>query len=217
MKITNCPICDKTKFLSSDYTLAPEESKWEYNCFKNKTLSTCLSCEFTFTAEIFDKGSLSKFYKNIYEGSKLQRFKASETYEFTSRFMSHVNFIKINIDLKDDMNILEIGPNENGMISTFKLFCTPNYYYYDQLEFPVINYFGGKRLGKYFSEKAALDLKSEKKMDLIVLSHSFEHFEPSTLNHDVKTMKLALKRNGHVSIEVPLESLSEMHPPHSIF
>ena len=54
-------------------------------------------------------------------------------------------------------------------------------------------------------------------MDLIVLSHCFEHFEPVSLDESVEAMKVALKVNGHVSIEVPIESAVDMQPPHTVF
>jgi len=153
MKIKSCPICNGTKLNSTNYTLNPNQNFWNFDCFKGKTLSTCEKCNFTFTAEVFEKESLSKFYNSLYTGSTVSSFKRTENYEFTPRFFSHLKFLETNIDLIDGMNVLEIGPNEVGMIPTFKLFCNPNYYYFDQLEFPIINYFGGKRLGKYFSKK----------------------------------------------------------------
>lgn len=213
LKVNNCPICGQDEFIFSDYLKAPGQGDWTYDCFKNKRLSTCKRCKFTFTSEFFEKGSLSKFYNTLYSRSKLSPFKAYENYEFTMRSLSHVNFIKTNLDLKDDLNILEIGPNENGMIPSFSLYCKPNYFYYDQEDFPVLNHYGGIRLGKYFSMEAASSIKTERKMDLIVLSHSFEHLEPQYLNQDVQAMKLALKPYGCVSIEVPIESL--FHPPHT--
>lgn len=211
--IANCPICNNNEFIYSDYLIAPGQEEWKYDCFKSNKLSTCKKCQFTFASQVFEEGSLSKFYNTLYSGTEISKFKAYENYEFSLRSLSHVNFIKINLDLKDNLNILEIGPNENGMVPSFSLYCKPNFFYYDQLEFPVINHYGGKRLGSYFSKNAATHLGSNKKMDLIVLSHSFEHFEPQHLNQDIETMKLALKSNGYVSIEVPLESL--FHAPHT--
>jgi len=211
--INNCPICGHNDFKFSDYLIAPGQEEWKYDCFKRNKLSTCNNCEFTFASQVFEEGSLSKFYNTLYSGNELSVFKASENYEFAARSLSHVNFIKINLELKDDLNILEIGPNENGMIPSFSLFCKPNYFYYDQLEFPVINHFGGKRLGRYFSKSTASLMDSNKKMDLIVLSHCLEHFEPQYLNQDIEAMNLALKSNGYVSIEVPLQSL--FHAPHT--
>ena len=117
----------------------------------------------------------------------------------------------------DDMKILEIGPNENGMVPSFSLFCKPNYFYYEQFEYPVINHFGGEKVGDYFDKKVASELGLDKKMDLIVLSHCFEHFEPVSLDESVEAMKVALKVNGHVSIEVPIESAVDMQPPHTVF
>ena len=41
MKINNCPICNENKFISTDYLKAPKQDEWTYDCFKNKSLSTC--------------------------------------------------------------------------------------------------------------------------------------------------------------------------------
>ncbi|MDA8862067.1 class I SAM-dependent methyltransferase [Gammaproteobacteria bacterium] len=218
MKINSCPVCDSNDLIAGKYLKGPTQDFWEYDCFKGKNLATCRKCMFTFTAEIFEKGALSKFYNTLYSGSDLKSYDAAQNYEYNIRSMSHVNFIKLNLDLKDGMNILEIGPNENGMVPSFSLFCNPNYFYYEQLEFPVINSYGGQRLGNYFDKKSAADLSNDQKMDLIVLSHVFEHFEPQHLNRDIEAMRLALKENGHISIEVPLQTINiDMHPPHTQF
>ena len=211
--INNCPICDHKDFKFSDYLIAPNQEEWEYDCFKGNKLATCNNCQFTFASQKFEEESLSKFYNTLYSGTEISKFKAYENYEFSLRSLSHVNFIKANLELKDHLNILEIGPNENGMIPSFSLYCKSNYFYYDQLEFPVINYFGGIRLGKYFSKNAASQIESNKKMDLVVLSHCLEHFEPQYLNEDIEAISHSLKPNGYVSIEVPLQSL--FHAPHT--
>ena len=197
--INNCPICDHKDFKFSDYLIAPKQEEWEYDCFKGNKLATCNNCEFIFASQVFEEGSLSKFYNILYSGTEISKFKAYENYEFAARILSHVNFIKMNFELKDNLNILEIGPNADGMIPSFSLYCKPNYYYYDQLEFPVINHYGGKRLGKYFSKNEASQLNFNNKMDLIVLSHCLEHFEPQHLNQDIEAMSLALKPNGYIA------------------
>ena len=215
-RIIKCPICKSIDLKLSNYKENQYQDRWSFDCFIKKTLSTCKDCKLTFTSETFEKGSLSKFYKILYKDQPILRFSSIENYEFTRRFLSHVLFIKSSILLRDNMNILEIGPNQIGMLSTFKLFCTPNYFYYEQLEFPIIKYFGGKRLGNYFSREAATGLEQKKKMDLIVLSHCLEHFEPEKLNSDIRTMNYALKNNGYISIEVPLEKPHEINPPHTL-
>jgi hypothetical protein len=216
MKIVACPVCDSDQLSAFSYKKNKSQDNWSYDCFKDKKLSQCVECSFAFTSETFEEGSLSKYYNTLYSGVKLNKFKPSQNYEFIARSHSHANFIKTNIDLTDDINILEIGPNEHGMIPSFSLFCKPNYFYYEQLEFPVINYFGGHKVGDYFDKQAASELGPEKKMDLIVLSHSLEHFEPMSLGESVEAMKIALKVNGHVSIEVPLETVVDMQPPHTV-
>lgn len=218
MKILNCPVCnDNGLFEYESYMKNPLEDEWTYNCFEDKKLAKCNKCGFIFTDKYFKEGELSKFYSELYKDNIFREYNPSLRYEFTARSLSHVNFIKTNIDLFDGMSILEIGPNENGMVPSFSLFCKPNYYYYEQYEFPVINHYGGKRLGNYFSKKEAMALKDDQKMDLITLSHSFEHFEPSSLNENVEAMSSALKEYGYISIEVPDETQMEMVPPHTLF
>ena len=90
------------------------------------------------------------FIITLYSGNELSVFKASENYEFAARSLSHVNFIKANLELKNYLNILEIGPNENGMIPSFSLYCKPNYFYYDQLEFSGHQSLWGEKARKIF-------------------------------------------------------------------
>ena len=217
-----CPICKNQEigqFRRIEYAENPRQNTWGYDCFKDKKLVRCPQCSFVFTYESFEEGSLSKFYSTLYKDNDIrnEKYNASTFYEYRPRNYSHVNFIRRSYDFFDGMNILEIGPNHVGMVPTFSLYCNPKYFYYEQYDFPIINHYGGKRLGNYFSKQEALKLDEEQRMDLITLSHSFEHFEPSTINESIEAMYSALKVNGCLSIEVPYEEEHEMMAPHTLF
>lgn len=212
-----CPVCGNIKtFKNLNYEANPTEKKWKYNCFINKTLTQCLDCDFIFTKNKFEKNELNNFYYELYKDLEIKNFDPSNSYEYIPRNFSHVNFIKNNFNLKNGIDILEIGPNEHGMIATFNLYCKPNYFYFEQFDYPIIKEFGGKRVGNFFS-KENVKQSNLKDLDLIVLGHSLEHFDPSTLKENISLFHEILGKNGHLSIEVPFGYKLKKTAPHTLF
>lgn len=218
MKISNCPVCDNaSSFTYEKYFENPSQEKWTYNCFEGKKLAKCGECETLFTYEVFGDEELSLFYSTLFDSNKQAVYNPAAHYEYVPRSFSQVRFIRTSVELYDGIRVLEIGPNSNGMVPSFSLFCEPAYYYYEQYDYPVIAHYGGERLGNYFSKDEALKLSKDQKMDLVTLSHSLEHFDPSTLNESIAAISHALKDNGCIFIEVPDEYGRNKMPPHTVF
>ena len=153
MMVEKCPCCgNENGFNSVPYDVNPSEHKWSYNCFSDKSLSVCAVCGTYFTREIILDDELNEFYSNIFDGQEDVGFNPLDKFEFTPRFLSQVLFLKTHLELFDGIKVLEIGPNSTGVLPTLLLFCKPLYYYFEQSEYPAITYFGGKRLGEYYSQ-----------------------------------------------------------------
>jgi hypothetical protein len=218
VKMSNCPVCDNaSSFTYEKYFQNPSQEKWTYNCFEGKKLAKCVKCETVFTYEVFGEDELNLFYSTLFGSAKQANYNPAAHYEYVPRSFSQVRFIMTSVRLYDGIRVLEIGPNSYGMVPSFSLFCEPAYYYYEQYVYPIIAHYGGERLGNYFSKYEALKLSKNQKMDLVTLSHSLEHFDPSTLNESIAAISLALKDDGCIFIEVPDEYGRNKMPPHTVF
>jgi SAM-dependent methyltransferase len=218
MKIEKCPCCGcVAEFHSVPYDKNPSEDKWAVNCFKDKTIASCPSCGTWFTKEALLDSELNAFYSSLYQGTSTAKANLSSLYEFYPRFFSQTLFLKTHVNLFDGIRILEIGPNQVSALPAISLFCKPKYCYFDQLEFPIIKKFGGKRLGQYFSQEYFESNTKADKFDLVIMSHSLEHINPVNLRDTIKNLHAALKLNGHLFIEVPDQIKGKKPPPHTLF
>jgi SAM-dependent methyltransferase len=218
MKIVKCPCCGcVAKFHSVPYDKNPSEDKWTVNCFKDKAIAACPFCGTWFTEEVLLDSELNAFYSSLYQGTSTARVNLSSLYEFYPRFFSQALFLKSHVDLFDGIRILEIGPNQVSALPAVSLFCQPSYCYFEQHEYPVIKYFGGKRLGQYFSQEYFESNTKTDKFDLVIMSHSLEHINPVNLRDTIKNLHAALKHNGHLFIEVPDQIKGKKPPPHTLF
>lgn len=217
-KLLKCPCCLSNLIPGNvKYTKRPDNPNWENQLFNKKTLVKCSSCGSIFLREVITDTDLNSFYNDVYkEKGKKNKSYPNTNFEIFPRSLSQANFINTMIDLKNGIEVLEIGPNEVGMIASLNLFKKIKYFYIDQNNYPIINYFGGKNLAQYFSTQTSI---SKRKFDLIALSHSLEHFNPSTLNNSINFIYKSLKKDGSVFIEVPNETISTktLHKPHTIF
>ena len=218
MNIKQCPCCGNTnKNTLVPYDKNPTEHKWSYNCFANKSLMECQFCGSYYTSDILSDDELNDFYSSIFSGQELNKFNISSRFEFIPRFFSQMLFLKNHIELFDGMKILEIGPSSSGVLPTVLLFCKPLYYYFEQHEYPAINYYGGIRLGNYYSLENYNKQKIVDKFDLVYMSHSLEHINPSSLNNTIELINSNLNDDGYLFIEVPEQIKGSKMPPHTLF
>lgn len=218
MNIEQCPCCGHAaEFRSVPYDRNPSEHKWTYNCFTGKSLAACPACGSFFTRDNISDKELSEFYGSLYRGTSAEPVDATGLYEFYPRFFSQALFLTTQINLQDGMRILEIGPNQVSALPAISLFCSPAYCYFEQYEFPVIKQYGGKWLGQYFSQEYIDKQAREDKFDLVLMSHSLEHVNPSSLHDTIRSLHAVLENNGHLFIEVPDQINGAKPPPHTLF
>jgi hypothetical protein len=162
---------------------------------------------------------IAVFYEEVYRGTGGGRLpRVEDLHEFSPRFLSQAVYLKSFVPLADGTNILEIGPNVISALPSLSLFCRPNYRYFDQLDSPVIKYFGGTRVGAYAGPDAIKEHFGGGKLDLVYASHSVEHLNPGSVDALFGALREALRKGGHLFIEVPFDlSNEEIFPPHTLF
>ncbi len=205
-----CFLCQSSN-VAQKYIYGPgtfsQESK-EY--FQNVKILTCDDCQISFCENI-RRENLDKYYektqKKIQEVSN--RFK-----EFNSRFFTQVLYFINHANLKKDINVLEVGPNNLGILPTLKIFQKKiKYYYFDQVELKH-DHKEIFKLGNYFSPEN----KNLPMVDLIWMSHSLEHIFPDDLIKVLSSFYKALNKNGKIFIEIPNDiKMKTFNVPHTLF
>lgn len=185
----------------------PQESK---KYFQNVKILTCDDCQISFCENIQRK-NLDKYYKKTQK--KIEKV-SNRFKEFNSRFFTQVLYFINHVNLKKDINVLEVGPNSLGILPTLKIFQKKiKYYYFDQIE---LNHDHKEilKLGDYFSpENTNLPM-----VDLIWMSHSLEHIFPHDLKNVLNCFYKALNKNGKIFIEIPNDiQIKTFNVPHTLF
>ena len=209
-----CPSCSENsnivqKYCYSDKYENKEVTKYLDGRYK---IYTCLDCEISFCSGI-SKKNLDNYYKSIYKDQN-RNLKPSRFSEFNSRFFSQVLFFINHDKLKENLNVLELGPNNQGVLPTLRIFQKKiNYYYFEQNNINY-NYKNMVKLGEYFDpNKSALP-----KVDLIWISHSLEHIHPDDLKKMLTCFYESLNIGGKIFIEIPNEFKSKtLYFPHTLF
>ncbi len=207
---SNCP-------LIKIYEFPKAESSFD-KLFEFKIVQRCENCDAVFVDDIHQK-DLDDFYSDIYSKqdylSELKGLRKNKLIQFNNRFFSQVIYFLQFSRLFQDIFVLEIGPNNQGILPTLKLFQKKiNYFYFDQNKSPIIEGYGGVHLGKYY-EPGRTKLP---KIDLVWMSHSLEHICPDKLNKTLADLKSSLNEGGMIFIEVPKEHENSFyHVPHTIY
>jgi hypothetical protein len=187
------------------------------NLFDNKKVLTCKKCDVFFVDDVSTK-YLNNFYTEFYK--KVETLNCdnillkNKFHQFNARFFSQTLYFLRFFNITPNTKILEIGPNNQGILPTLKLFQSQiKYYYFEQNKSKIISKYGGKYLGRYFTPK-----KKIPKIDIIWMSHSMEHLNPNELKSTFKKLKNNLATNGKIFIEVPNElKYNYFHSPHTFY
>ncbi len=216
-----CLFCNApAPFAVRDYDRNPAQDNWPPgHCFEGKSIAICQRCGGGFVAEPMRDEDIAAFYDALYRPPHARIAPAvSDLHEFSPRFLSQVLYLKSFVALTDGMRVLEIGPNAVSALPTLLLFCRPRYHYYDQVESPIIRRHGGQRLGNYASGTAIMEHFGAGRLDLVYTSHSVEHLNPNSLHELFESIAKALRRSGHVFVEVPFDLGNDaIYPPHTLF
>jgi hypothetical protein len=180
----------------------------------NKKILTCIKCGISY-ADGFVPEELDEFYKSSYRVDNYKEETFNNLYEYNRRFFSQVVYFLQSFKIANKIKVLEIGAGHQGILPTLKLFQKNiEYYYIDQINNNLIDSYGGKKTAEYFYPFKTL----LPKVDLIWMSHSMEHIEPSLLKKTFLHLREALNEKGKIFIEIPNDiSMNYFVYPHTIF
>lgn len=216
--LVNCPICENehTNILEEKLGEQPFFINWKDNhIFKDRKLSKCQKCESVFIPDFLDNADLSAFYADIYKNYHAPKHSSHDIFHsrYHPRYLSQAIAINNSINLEDGMKCLEIGANVTSISPALSNFVKHDFFYYDQYDSDIIANYGGQRIGEYFTRDSIVD-----DIDLIVSSHTFEHFNPSELQVTIEAIVKCLKPGGHIFVEVPNDvDRGLFDAPHTLF
>ena len=221
--MTNCLICNNDEMISFDY---PNAKNY---IFKNSNITVCRKCAFGKLDKELDFRKLNQYYQEIY-GSVAQRDKYSTGKEYfqepskmykKARSLSQINLLKRFKKINLIENVLEIGPGLGTFCYLLKK--KNNNIKYSAIEFEkkAIEHM------KFLKVKVfkSLDEAENNYFDLIVTSHTLEHYQSNELLNNVNQYYKKLKKNGLILLEVPLVDFvynydfqkKQEHEPHTLF
>ena len=200
MKITNCNICRCSEFTVIDYI-----DKWNHEIFDGKKIFLCKSCGFGQIFPSFTKDEIINYYETVYRSKKCvmhidyeSLYLDPKTLDYRSA--SQLLLAKQYIEKKDTLNFLDIGAGSGDS------FVTANHM------FGCINLFAiesnldaQKFYKKNFTNITICESLTDinVKIDLLLMSHSLEHFQICDIPKLLNDISSILDENGILIVEVP--------------
>ncbi len=211
MTVNTCTICNSDTYKSIKYINATFKKN---KCFLDKNIKVCKRCGF---GEIYPKISsneLKDFYENSY------RCKGSSTHidfrvlnrtierSFAARPLAQLSLSLPYIFKKDmPLNFLDIGAGSGAsFVAAQLIFDRVNLFAIEE-NLDAISFY--KKKFKKITILKNIDDEQEL-MDVILMSHSLEHFDAQEIPFILEKLYIAMSSNGIVIIEVPNADLNDI-------
>ncbi len=211
-----CPICsvENNHPRSFDYTPTTID---KLKLFDERSILQCKSCGFGMIEKDVDLDILQNYYTSEYSGKAKKQVETKNTDNRTSysvdiRSLSQLTLIKQYIDITSDLPVVEIGAGTGNFLFSLKQAkFKGKYVAFEPQEqaHECLHNLGGEIEKGVFNYQNAIKFKDS--VDLLVMSHSLEHFNPGEIKDIVSAVKMMLKENGIFFCEVPNANL-ELYP-----
>jgi len=221
--MTNCIVCNNQDSFSLEYPNAKDD------LFKNSKLKICKKCGFGILCKTIEVKDLNKYYednygevanRNIYS-SPVEYFEYPNKMYKATRSLSQIKLLSKYINIKNIKNILEIGPGLGTLCFLIKEVNKQAQYNVIEFEKQAIKHMLFLESKVYSS----LDMINDSSIELVISSHSLEHYQHNELLDTVNKYHVKLKENGILLLEVPLIDFinnytfqtAQEHEPHTLF
>ena len=206
--MNTCPMCDKEKISA---TLPYNDTGWtDWGIFTKLKISYCISCGFGSSVPELEGGLVNDFYETKYRSkdstfhidfSKLPSFKGLGDVR-DDRAFSQVSLARAFCDFNNEDIFLDIGPGKGGSFGVAKtLFNNPKIHSIELSTGAESHY---RENYDAYSHNSINDFISlNLKAQVLLMSHSLEHYRLSDLPELFLSISLALAENGVAIIEVP--------------
>lgn len=181
--------------------------------FDEREILYCGNCGFGMIEKDVNHSVLQTYYTSDYAGKAKKHVETRATdnrtnHSFDVRSLSQLALIKQYVDIDSDFTIVEIGAGTGDFLFSLKQIKFGGRYiaFEPQLQsHECLKNLGGE------VEKCVFDYHNAAKFadsaDLVIMSHSLEHFNPGDVREIVNSVAMILKKGGTFFCEVPNANL----------
>jgi len=211
-----CPACGFENKEPNKYQYTPTTID-KLKLFDENDILCCSKCSFGMIEKDVEADILHNYYCSDYSGKARKQVETKATdnrtsYSFDIRSLSQLALIKQYIDITSGSTVVEIGAGTgNFLFSLNQANFKGRYIAFEPQEqsHECLQDLGGEVEKGMFNYQNAIKYKSS--VDLLVMSHSLEHFNPGEIKDILSVVKMMLKKNGIFFCEVPNANL-ELYP-----
>jgi Methylase involved in ubiquinone/menaquinone biosynthesis len=225
----NCIVCE-SPIVSPEFKKIPPSTMDSLVQFDELKIISCPECHFSFATERISDDDLNYYYTESYSGiakkvgQNVQKINAENNF-INYRYLSQIELIRKFHNFQTKDRILEIGSGVGHLFRTMKHLNieTSNYAIEPGVDaHPTLEYLGVNIL-KMSVNKESLTKIPKNSFDIIIMSHSLEHFNSMDISEVLNGVFNSLKPGGHFLCEVPNANLikypnaNELVNPHLTF
>lgn len=210
-----CPVCESVivEPVLKAYQFCTSSKPVEFDTLR---VMTCDRCSFSFPDQKVSQESLDAYYQEDYSGLAKKRATQKSnvtpqvsTFSFFPRALSQIDLIKNYVDFNSHPRILEIGSGAGDFFSALQFLGhkTENYAIEPQNDAHVFLETLGVHVIHETWKNDENECPDRRLFDLVVMSHSLEHFNVADVLPLLERIKMFLKPQGLFFCEVPNANL----------
>jgi len=223
-----CPACNNEDTNPKRFSYTPTTID-KLKLFDERDILYCKECGFGMIEQDVDSDVLQKYYSSDYSGKAKKQAEINTvdnrtSYSYDIRSISQLALIRQYIDINSETVIAEIGAGPGGILFTLRQNkFNGKYVAFEPQEqaHDWLRNLGGDIEKDVFTYNSAAKYKNS--VDIVIMSHSLEHFSPGDIESIISSVEVMLKNGGVFFCEVPNADLSlypnagEMVVPHLSF
>jgi len=212
-----CPACDHIDEAPESFKYTPASID-KLPLFDEKEILCCGKCGFGMIEEDVDESVLQQYYSSDYSGKARKQAEVKVVdvrtrYSYDKRAASQLALIKQYVELNPESTVVEIGAGTGGFLFSLRQMGYKGRYLafepQEQAHDNLID-LGGEVVREVFTLEQG---EQHREMaDLVVMSHSLEHFNPGGIEQILKGVHLMLRKGGasFVKFPMPISSFIQM-------
>ena len=183
--------------------------------FDERSIICCKKCGFGKIEKDIDEDVLINYYSSDYSGKAKKMVQTSSgvfdyrtSFSFDIRSLSQLTLIRQYLDLNSDITVLEIGAGTGDFLFSLRqLNFNGSYIAFEPQEESqkCLEALGGNVEKVIFDKSGAA--KYSDSVDLVIMSHSLEHFNPGKISEILGSVSTMLRDGGIFFCEVPNANL----------
>ena len=211
-----CPACSVENDQPKRFGYTPTTID-KLQLFDERSILYCESCGFGMIEKDVDPDVLQTYYSSDYSGKAKKQIdtKVSDNrtkYSFDVRSLSQLALIRQYVDIHSRPTIVEIGAGTGDFLFSLRQAkFNGRYIAFEPQEqsFQCLQGLGGEVERQVFTYQGAIKYKDS--VDLVVMSHSLEHFNPGEIGGILNAIQTMLRKDGIFFCEVPNANL-DLYP-----